>query len=81
MKVQVQKWGNSLALRIPKSFAQQIEIEQGSVVDMSLDRGEIIVRPVEDDEEYTLDQLLSRVTKHNLHAKADTGSARGREGW
>jgi antitoxin MazE len=81
MKVQVQKWGNSLALRIPKSFAQEIEIEQGSVVDLSLEKGEIIIRPVEDEPEYTLDQLLARVTKDNIHQEVDTGKARGREAW
>ena len=81
MKVQVQKWGNSLALRIPKSFAQEIEIEQGSVVDLSLEKGEIVIRPVDDEPEYTLDQLLARVTKDNIHGEVDTGKARGREAW
>ena len=43
MKARIQKWGNSLALRIPKSFAAHSNIEQGSVVDLSLDNGKMIV--------------------------------------
>jgi antitoxin MazE len=68
MKTQVQKWGNSLALRIPKSFAAESNIEEGSAVNLSLVEGRIIVEPT-----YTLDDLLSRVTRRNIHAEIDTG--------
>lgn len=34
MKIQVQKWGNSLALRIPKSFAIETKIDQGTIVEL-----------------------------------------------
>jgi antitoxin MazE len=80
MKVQVQRWGNSLALRIPKSFAVESNIEQGSVVEVSLDEGRIVVEPVRETD-YTLEELLSGVTKRNLHAEADTGAAVGKEIW
>lgn len=80
MKVQVQKWGNSLALRIPKSFAQETKLDQGSIVDLTLKEGEIIVRPVAE-EEYSLEELLSRVTKENLHPEISTGEPRGKEVW
>ena len=80
MKVQIQKWGNSLALRIPKSFAQETQIDQGTVVDLSLEKGEIIIRPVIEPE-FTLDQLLSRVTKGNIHREIETGKAQGKEVW
>lgn len=80
MKVQIQRWGNSLALRIPKSFAVESKIEQGSVVEVSLDRGRIVVKPVTD-VDYTLDELLAGVTKRNLHAEVDTGGAAGKEVW
>lgn len=45
MKVKIQKWGNSLAVKIPKTFALQTQIEQDSVVDLSLVHGEIVVKP------------------------------------
>lgn len=80
MKVQIQKWGNSLALRIPKSFAVESKIEQGSTVEVSLEQGKIVVAPVSEPE-FTLEDLLSKVTKRNLHAEVDTGSAVGKEAW
>ncbi|MCI0485919.1 MAG: AbrB/MazE/SpoVT family DNA-binding domain-containing protein [Blastocatellia bacterium] len=66
MRVQIQKWGNSLALRIPKSFANESNIEQGSLVDLSVIEGKLIVVPVSEPE-YTLDELLAGVTKENIH--------------
>jgi antitoxin MazE len=80
MKVQIQRWGNSLALRIPKSFAVESKIEQGSVVEVSLDGGKIVVKPVAE-AEYTLEALLAGVTKRNLHAEVDAGGAVGKEVW
>jgi len=46
MHTQVQKWGNSLAIRIPKSFAKETNIDKGSFVDLSLSDGKIIATPI-----------------------------------
>ena len=78
MKTQVQKWGNSLALRIPKSFSAESNIAEGSAVNLSLVDGRIIVEPVSEPA-YTLDDLLARVTKRNVHAEIDTGVPVGKE--
>lgn len=78
MKAQVQKWGNSLALRIPKSFAAESNIAEGSAVNLSLVEGRIIVEPVAEPT-YTLDDLLARVSKRNVHAEIDTGVPVGKE--
>ncbi|MGI8884415.1 MAG: AbrB/MazE/SpoVT family DNA-binding domain-containing protein [Pyrinomonadaceae bacterium] len=80
MKVQIQKWGNGLALRIPKSFAVESKIEQGSTVEVSLESGRIIVFPVTE-QEFSLDELLAEVTAENLHGEIDTGDSVGREIW
>ena len=80
MKARIQKWGNSLALRIPKSFATHSNIEQGSVVDLSLDNGRMIVEPAKE-QEYSLEDLLARVTKNNLHSEVDFGLPVGKEVW
>ena len=80
MKVQIQKWGNSLALRIPKSFAVETKVEQGSTVEVSLEKGRIVVTPVAEPE-YTLEGLLDKVTKNNLHGETDTGVSVGNEAW
>ncbi len=80
MKVQIQKWGNSLALRIPKSFAVESKIEQGSTVEVSLESGRIIVFPVAEPE-FSLDELLAKITPENLHGEIDTGASVGAETW
>jgi antitoxin MazE len=80
MKVQIQKWGNSLALRIPKSFAVESKIEQGSTVEVSLEQGKIIVFPIVE-KEFTLDELLAGITPENLHGEIETGVSIGKEIW
>lgn len=79
MKSKVQKWGNSLALRIPKSFAEEARVEDGSDVEISLkDQALVVVRVARAP---TLKQLLARVTSENLHRETDTGSPQGNEVW
>ena len=80
MHVSVRKWGNSLALRIPKSVASDSRIKQGSVVEVSVVKGKLVVAAVSVDK-YTLDQLLSGVTKKNRHGQIETGVPGGRESW
>ena len=80
MKTRVQKWGNSLALRIPKSFADEVGLQKGTDVEVSLADGKIVVRRLAKPK-LTLEQLLSKVTKDNLHDEVDTGSAVGNETW
>ena len=66
MRVKVQKWGNSIALRIPKSFANQISIKLGSSVDLSIHDGKLIIEPIYQ-EEYNFKTLISEVKESNLH--------------
>jgi antitoxin MazE len=80
MRAQVQKWGNSLALRIPRSFAAETSIEQGSEVELSLEDGKLIMTPIEKST-YSLDALLAGVTKDNLHNEIDSGPSVGKEAW
>lgn len=78
MRVRVQKWGNSLALRIPKPFADKVAVREGAVVDLSVTRGRLVAAPVAKDRP-TLKQLLRKVTRSNLHRETDFGRATGRE--
>jgi len=80
VRVRVQKWGNSLALRIPKPFAVDAGVEQGTVVDVSVSEGRLIAAPVRV-QRTRLKDLLDRVTKANLHDEVDTGVPAGREAW
>lgn len=80
MKTRIQKWGNSLALRIPKSFAAETGLECDAPVDLLLKGGKLIVKPAIKPA-LTLKHLLSQVTEHNLHREIDTGESMGNEVW
>ena len=80
MKLKVQKWGNSLALRIPKALAIEANVASGSTVEMSLSNGELKIKPVED-QEYILEGLLSGITAENIHVEVPTGIPQGKESW
>lgn len=80
MQTKVQKWGNSLGLRIPKSFAEQAGVEAGSEVDLAVEDGELIVRPRRQPR-YELKKLLRSVTSKNVHKEVETGDPVGREAW
>jgi antitoxin MazE len=80
MKTRIQKWGNSLALRIPKSFADEIGLQNESPVEVSMDEGKLMVTPVSKPK-LTLDQLLTKITEENLHHEVDTGNSIGNELW
>ena len=80
MKTRVQKWGNSLALRIPKSFANEVGLQRETSVEVSLFEGKLVIKP-EARPKPNLKQLLAQVTKDNLHHEVDTGKATGNEIW
>ena len=80
MKTRVQKWGNSLALRIPKSFAIEAGLQKETAIEISLADGKLVITPIAKPK-LTLKQLLAKVTKENLHHEVDTGSAAGNETW
>jgi antitoxin MazE len=80
MITRVQKWGNSLGLRIPKSFAKEALIEAGSLIDLTLEQGKLTVTSLTPPA-YLLDDLLARVTRDNLPGEVDWGAPAGREVW
>jgi antitoxin MazE len=80
MKTRVQKWGNSLALRIPKSIAEEAGLHADAAVELSLLAGRLIVRPITP-QPLTLDQLLRGITDENLPGEWETGPAVGKEVW
>jgi antitoxin MazE len=80
MQTKIQKWGNSLGLRIPKSFAKQAGVEAGTNVDLSIEGSDLIVRSRRR-QRYRLQDLLKQVTAKNLHKEVGTGAPVGREAW
>jgi antitoxin MazE len=80
MQARIQKWGNSLALRIPKAMAVEAQLEEDALVEIALVGGQIVVTPVAD-HPWTLDELLAGITPHNLHHEIEFGPAVGKELW
>ena len=80
MRSQIQKWGNSLALRIPQAFAAEIGLSQNSPVELRLEKGRLVITPVTV-ETPRLEDLLAGVSPENLHGEVDTGDAIGLEVW
>ena len=80
MKTRVVKWGNSLGLRIPKSFAEEVQVSEGSTVDLSMEDGQLVIR-VATKPAYSLEELLGGITETNLHSEVHTGEPVGGEEW
>jgi antitoxin MazE len=80
MLTKVQRWGNSLALRIPKAFALDANLEDDSAVEMSVVKGKLIITPVVA-QNWTLDELLAGINQDNVHYEIATGAAVGKEAW
>lgn len=77
MRTRVQKWGNSLAVRIPKPVAEQIGLEDRAAVEMSVRNGNLILAPARP--EYSLKDLVQGITPRNKHKETDLGRPVGRE--
>lgn len=79
MRAAVRKWGNSLALRIPKALAADARLESGTEVEVAVEDGRLVVTPIAPGP--SLDDLLAAVTEENTHGEVDTGVPIGREVW
>jgi len=80
VKAKVQKWGNSLGLRIPDSLAKLIDVKAGTSVSMEVEDGRLVVVP-DQTGKYRLQDLLDAITDENRHEVIDFGAPRGREAW
>ncbi len=79
MLTRIQKWGNSLALRIPRAYAKEVSLFEGSEVNIKVAGGKIIIEPTIDN--YSLDNLLSKVKEENIHNEYSWGKPSGKELW
>lgn len=79
MKTRVQKWGNSLAVRIPQHVIREAGLAYNVTVEMKVEEGKLVIQRAE--ETATLEALLAMVTPENIHKEADTGEAAGNEAW
>ncbi|HEY4858007.1 MAG TPA: AbrB/MazE/SpoVT family DNA-binding domain-containing protein [Xanthobacteraceae bacterium] len=84
MIVQFRKWGNSLAVRIPKSVATAIRATDGKRVELTVRNGALVLQPLAKPRRkprYSLDELLSGMTRDNVPEAVDWGPPRGNEAW
>ncbi len=84
MIVEFRKWGNSLAVRIPKALADAIKLSDGRRAEIMLENGALVLRPVvrpARKPSYTLDQLLSGMTREDVPDEVDWGPGRDGEAW
>ncbi len=80
METPIGKWGNSLALRIPRSVAAKVGITLNAAVELT-PQGEQLVVSLLTRRVAELDSLLAAVTEENLHGEVETGSSVGSEAW
>jgi antitoxin MazE len=80
MQTRIQKWGHSLGLRIPRAFATEAQLEEGATVDLSVKAWRLVIRPLRV-RKYSLNVLVRKVSRRNLHGDVSTGGSVGREAW
>jgi antitoxin MazE len=81
MKTQFVKWGNSLALRVPSAFADEVGATEGKRAVMTVENGALVVKVVERTKKrrrYSLEQLLAGLSRED---EINWGQPRGREVW
>jgi len=79
MEITIQKWGNSLAIRIPGSYAKDINLKQGTQVDLLKNADNIVIVPKK--KKLRLGDLLSKVTDANIHEEEFAEESIGKENW
>lgn len=79
MQTAIGRWGNSLALRLPRTLAADAHLHEGTTVELRLEGETLVVsraRP-----KYRLSELLGQIKPEHLHEEVDWGEARGEEAW
>jgi len=81
MKTMIQRWGNSLAVRIPRHLARESRIDRGTPVEVSIANGNLVLAPLSRRRSYSLASLVKKITPANRHREIDFGKPVGREVW
>lgn len=79
MTTRIAKWGNSLALRIPRNLAAEVDVKDGDAVDVSVENGALVVRPAR--KHYTIEELVADMTPGDRRGETDWGRPKGKEVW
>jgi antitoxin MazE len=79
MTTHIAKWGNSLALRIPRNLAAEANVQDGDAVEVSVENGALVIRPAR--KRYTIEELVADMTGDDRHRETDWGKPVGKEVW
>jgi antitoxin MazE len=79
MRTRVAKWGNSLGVRIPKAYAEEVGLVEGATVEVKRSGRKLVLTPTQP--EYELSELVSGITPKNRHEEANWGTPLGKEIW
>ena len=77
MRTNIQKWGNSLGVRIPKHLAEQLALQENITVDVCIENGRIVIQK----DKYNLQNMLDLITSENIHSSEFDDKAIGSEEW
>ncbi len=80
MKSTVKRWGNSLAVRLPKDLAQTLELDEGSDITLEIVQDGLLVKSSKP-QRPDLEALLRGVTRETIHDQTDWGEVAGKEAW
>lgn len=81
MNIRFQKWGNSVAVRIPSAFLKDLNLKEGQFADLSIENGNIVLTPIAITRRYALEELVAGITENNRHDGIDFGQPVGSEIW
>ena len=79
MQVEVVKWGNSSAVRLPAAVLKELRVALGDRLELKAQDGKLVLEPMP--REHKLADMLGKITKLNRHAAVDFGTPMGREAW
>lgn len=79
MRASIAKWGNSLALRLPKALAEEVRLVEGATVELRVEGGGLVVAPAR--KRYRLADLLAEAGAGSHQGETDWGAPRGKEAW
>ncbi|MEP7325652.1 MAG: AbrB/MazE/SpoVT family DNA-binding domain-containing protein [Gemmatimonadota bacterium] len=79
MQARISKWGNSLAVRIPRTMLSDLGLVEGDSMEILVENGRLMITPVP--REYRLDELVEGITAENQHSETDWGPPQGAESW
>ena len=80
MKTTAQKWGNSLAIRVPKSVAAQVGLKAHDDLEIEVQDGNVVLKP-HLRRVYRLEDLVKQINPKNVHHEIDTDTRVGHEIW